>query len=81
MTAPQLHWLADTNFMPGLVEQLRSHGNSDAGSNARMVLVGLARSLLSAPLLKPLLDPACFQPLLNSAFRAPVSVQVQSSHR
>lgn len=80
MTAPQLQWLADTNFMPGLVEQLRSHGNSVAGSNARMVLVGLARSPLSAPLLKPLLDPACFQPLLDSAFKAPVSVQVQSLH-
>ncbi len=81
MTAPQLQWLADTKFMPGLVEQLTSQGESDAGNNARMVLVGLARSPLSAPLLKPLLDPACFQPLLDSAFQVPVSVQVQSSRK
>ncbi len=62
--------------MAGLVEQLRSQGNRDAGSNARTVLVGVARSPLSSPLLQPLLDPALFQPLLDSAFTAPVSVQV-----
>lgn len=63
--------------MAGLVEQLRSQGNRDAGSNARTVLVGVARSPLSSPLLQPLLDPALFQPLLDSAFTAPVSVQVR----
>ena len=76
LTTPQLQWLAETNFMAGLVAQLQSEGNSDAGSNARTVLVGVARSPLSAPLLQPLLDPSFFQPLLDSAFAAPVSVQV-----
>ncbi len=76
LTTPQLQWLAETNFMSGLVEQLQSESNSDAGSNARTVLVGVARSPLSAPLLQPLLDPGFFQPLLDSAFAAPVSVQV-----
>ena len=78
MTTPQLQWLADTNFMSGLVEQLRVPGSSDAGSNARTVLVGVARSPLSAPLLKPLLEPAFFQALLDSAFTAPVSVQAST---
>lgn len=76
LSTPQLQWLAETNFMSGLVEQLRSEGDADAGSNARTVLVGVARSPLSAPLLQPLLDPSFFQPLLDSAFAAPVSVQV-----
>ena len=77
LTMPQLQWLAETNFMSGLVEHLSSsHGNSDAGSNARTVLVGVARSPLSAPLLQPLLEPAFFQQLLDRAFIAPISVQV-----
>ena len=77
LTMPQLQWLAETNFMSGLVEHLSSsQGNSDAGSNARTVLVGVARSPLSAPLLQPLLEPAFFQQLLDRAFTAPVSVQV-----
>ena len=80
LTTPQLQWLAETNFMSGLVAQLQSEGNSDAGSNARTVLVGVARSPLSAPLLQPLLDPSFFQPLLDSAFAAPVSVQVTLQH-
>ena len=77
LTMPQLQWLAETRFMSGLVEHLSaSQGNSDAGSNARTVLVGVARSPLSAPLLQPLLEPAFFQQLLDRAFTAPVSVQV-----
>ena len=77
LTMPQLQWLSETRFMSGLVEHLSSsQGTSDAGSNARTVLVGVARSPLSAPLLQPLLDPAFFQQLLDRAFTAPVSVQV-----
>ena len=76
LTSPQLQWLTETNFIAGLVKQLRSEGSSDASSNARTVLVGVARSPLSAPLLQPLLDPSFFQPLLDSAFAAPVAVQV-----
>ena len=78
LTMPQLQWLAETRFMSGLVEHLiSSQENSDAGSNARTVLVGVARSPLSAPLLQPLLEPAFFQQLLDRAFTAPVSVQVR----